>query len=73
MFLFDEAIWEIELNSPNVPEDHQEGTKDKKTINQEDFLFKDTSEYEDLTPEQRKAKTEEMKKFWKGASLTGVK
>jgi hypothetical protein len=39
-------------------------------VNQ-DVLFKDPKEYEKMTPEQRKAETEKMMKFWK-TKLVGV-
>ena len=64
MFLFDEAVWEMELNSVD--------TRTETKVNQEDeFLFKDPKEYENLTPEERKAKTEKMLRHWKGKPLPG--
>ncbi|MDY6957913.1 MAG: hypothetical protein SVK08_02015 [Halobacteriota archaeon] len=40
--------------------------------NQDEFLFQDPKEYEKMTPEERKAKSEKMMKFWKGQHFAGV-
>lgn len=71
MYLFDEAIWEMNLQSPS-PETKVESKVQHKESNQgEQYLFKDPKEYENLTPEERKAKTDVMLKYWKGMILPG--
>ena len=68
MYLFDEAIWEMQLQNPEPSSKVQHTVENNQ---EEEYLFKDPKEYENLTPEERKAKTDEMLKYWKGMILPG--
>lgn len=67
MFLLDEAVRENNYGA--------EGTSPPtaQKSNQDQFLFKDPKEYENMTPEQKAAQTEKMLKHWKGQHFAGVR
>ena len=68
MYLFDEAIWEMQLQNPEPSSKVQHTAENNQ---EEEYLFKDPKEYEKLTPEERKAKTERMMQYWKRKPLPG--
>jgi hypothetical protein len=67
IFLLEEAVRENNYGA--------EGTSPPtaQKSNQDDVLFQDPKEYEKMTPEERKAKTDKMLMYWKGKQFAGVR
>lgn len=61
-------MWELSLTNSTEGDSAKSDSKSSKT-NQDNILFKDPKEYEHMTPEERKAETDRLKRTIKGMSL----